>query len=401
MGRGCLSLPDVGSFYAKLQKPSRQRVYGPQTVRFMLAQMEKQPQRPWPKDRIWSFKTSPKVFGSPMLDSVLKNCPLDREMVHWLKNRTSVFQAMWDQRVVMTADGSDADEVAARFDAMFAGVSLQSLLLQQIPHLHPVVPDGDDNCPQLPSTLLPPPLVPSDQYSPALSHGKTTDEGSFPISSSTLVLETPKPEPLDEPLDEPVTAELQFPPVLFHHLDCFQPAQPPSDSLSAATGSHIPWQHELPNNTSPTPVPASRRRAGSRRDLVRQRQRRRDISEKMRCLKKLMPTTNRKMDNATLLEEPALPHQADNYSYADAAMIGSDGCRSVLGLNQRQQTVLYSRGQCVVSVEQLEMAETAIMAHHHYQQQQQQQQQQQEQSMTMVMASVMFDAYSSSVSNFY
>ncbi|XP_031394035.1 uncharacterized protein LOC116205548 [Punica granatum] len=335
----------------------------------------------------------------------------------------------------MTADGSDADEVAARFDAMFAGVSLQSLLLQQIPHLHPVVPDGDDNCPQLPSTLLPPPLVPSDQYSPALSHGKTTDEGSFPISSSTLVLETPKPEPLDEPLDEPVTAELQFPPVLFHHLDCFQPAQPPSDSLSAATGSHIPWQHELPNNTSPTPVPASRRRAGSRRDLVRQRQRRRDISEKMRCLKKLMPTTNRKMDNATLLEEvhkyirflqahvsallsipahvhhgppppppppcyqqPALPHQADNYSYADAAMIGSDGCRSVLGLNQRQQTVLYSRGQCVVSVEQLEMAETAIMAHHHYQQQQQQQQ---EQSMTMVMASVMFDAYSSSVSNFY
>ncbi|OWM79847.1 hypothetical protein CDL15_Pgr023259 [Punica granatum] len=97
MGRGCLSLPDVGSFYAKLQKPSRQRVYGPQTVRFMLAQMEKQPQRPWPKDRIWSFKTSPKVFGSPMLDSVLKNCPLDREMVHWLKNRTSVFQAMWDQ----------------------------------------------------------------------------------------------------------------------------------------------------------------------------------------------------------------------------------------------------------------------------------------------------------------
>lgn len=37
--RGCLSLPDIGSFYAKAQKPSRQRVYGPRTVRFMLARM--------------------------------------------------------------------------------------------------------------------------------------------------------------------------------------------------------------------------------------------------------------------------------------------------------------------------------------------------------------------------
>lgn len=37
--RGCLSLPDVGSFYAKVQKPSRQRVYGPRTVKFMLSIM--------------------------------------------------------------------------------------------------------------------------------------------------------------------------------------------------------------------------------------------------------------------------------------------------------------------------------------------------------------------------
>lgn len=37
--RGCLSLPDVGSFYAKVQKPSRQRVYGPRTVKFMLSRM--------------------------------------------------------------------------------------------------------------------------------------------------------------------------------------------------------------------------------------------------------------------------------------------------------------------------------------------------------------------------
>ena len=37
--RGCLSLPDIGSFYAKVLKPSRQRVYGPRTLRFMLARM--------------------------------------------------------------------------------------------------------------------------------------------------------------------------------------------------------------------------------------------------------------------------------------------------------------------------------------------------------------------------
>ena len=38
-GRGCLSLPDIGSFYAKVQKPSRHRVYGPRTVKFLLARM--------------------------------------------------------------------------------------------------------------------------------------------------------------------------------------------------------------------------------------------------------------------------------------------------------------------------------------------------------------------------
>uniref|UniRef100_A0A5B6ZPZ1 Putative histone-lysine N-methyltransferase ATXR3 n=1 Tax=Davidia involucrata TaxID=16924 RepID=A0A5B6ZPZ1_DAVIN len=95
--RGCLSLPDIGSFYAKVQKPSRHRVYGPRTLKFMLARMEKQPQRPWPKGRIWSFKGSPKVFGSPMLDAVLHNSPLDKETVHWLKHRPAIFQAMWDR----------------------------------------------------------------------------------------------------------------------------------------------------------------------------------------------------------------------------------------------------------------------------------------------------------------
>ncbi|CAI9090330.1 OLC1v1025081C1 [Oldenlandia corymbosa var. corymbosa] len=95
--RGCLSLPEIGSFYAKAQKPSRQRVYGPRTVKFMLSRMEKQPQRPWPKDKIWSFTSNPKVFGTPMLDAVLNKASLDKEMVHWLKHRPPIFQAIWDR----------------------------------------------------------------------------------------------------------------------------------------------------------------------------------------------------------------------------------------------------------------------------------------------------------------
>ncbi|XP_035835083.1 uncharacterized protein LOC110890794 isoform X1 [Helianthus annuus] len=37
--RGCLSLPEIGSFYSKIQKPSSQRVYGLRTVKSMLSRM--------------------------------------------------------------------------------------------------------------------------------------------------------------------------------------------------------------------------------------------------------------------------------------------------------------------------------------------------------------------------
>ncbi|KAG6500886.1 hypothetical protein ZIOFF_040744 [Zingiber officinale] len=89
--KGCLSLPDFSSYYAKTQKPLREH-YSLRTVRFMMSRMEKEPQRPWPKDRIWLFKSNPKFFGSPMLDAVLNKCPLDKEMMHWLKTRPAVFQ---------------------------------------------------------------------------------------------------------------------------------------------------------------------------------------------------------------------------------------------------------------------------------------------------------------------
>ncbi|KAK1393240.1 histone-lysine N-methyltransferase ATXR3-like [Heracleum sosnowskyi] len=95
--RGCLSLPDISSFYAKVNKPSRQRIYGPRTLKLMLARMERHMQRPWPKEQIWSFENSIKVIGSPMLDAVLHNAPLDKEMAHWLKHRPSIFHARLDR----------------------------------------------------------------------------------------------------------------------------------------------------------------------------------------------------------------------------------------------------------------------------------------------------------------
>ncbi|KAJ4912312.1 Histone-lysine N-methyltransferase ATXR3 [Raphanus sativus] len=94
--RGCLSLPEVASFYAKAHKPSKHRVYGPKTVKTMVSQMSKQPQKPWAKDKIWMFKSSLGVLGSPMFDTVLNNSSLDRELVQWLRNRRHVFQATWD-----------------------------------------------------------------------------------------------------------------------------------------------------------------------------------------------------------------------------------------------------------------------------------------------------------------
>ncbi|XP_009144717.1 histone-lysine N-methyltransferase ATXR3 [Brassica rapa] len=94
--RGCLSLPDVASFYAKAQKPSKHRVYGPKTVKTMVSQMLKQPQKPWAKDKIWMFKSNPGVFGSPMFDAVLNDSSLDRELLQWLRSRRHVFQATWD-----------------------------------------------------------------------------------------------------------------------------------------------------------------------------------------------------------------------------------------------------------------------------------------------------------------
>lgn len=315
------------------------------------------------------------------------------------------------------AEGSDADEVAAIFDAMFNGVSLQSLLLDHTPH-HPIVSDYPPPSP----SLQPPPLAFSDQC--PLSYSFSAHEGSdsgFPISSRSISLKLPKQELLYVS-DGPVAAAHQPPPLLLQSVGhSFQTAQPASDSHEA-TPNHFRRKHGA---ITAKPGPATRRAAASRnRNNQMARQRRRRINEKMRCLKKLMPW-NRKMDTATLLEEahkyilfleaqvsalysmpvvhaddppPLLHHptanQVMNCSDADSS-IGYD--RSAPSPNRQQtetlqmlvsspvaQTVVYSQGQCMVSAEQLlDTAETTRIAA------------QQQQQSTM-----MFDS-SSPVWNFY
>uniref|UniRef100_A0A7N0TFX8 SET domain-containing protein n=1 Tax=Kalanchoe fedtschenkoi TaxID=63787 RepID=A0A7N0TFX8_KALFE len=94
--KGCLVLPDISSFYANPQKPSRQRINGPRALQFMLSRMEKQAQRVWPEDRVWACESTPNVVGSPMLDAILENSPVNKEMMHWLKNRATIYEEVSD-----------------------------------------------------------------------------------------------------------------------------------------------------------------------------------------------------------------------------------------------------------------------------------------------------------------
>ncbi|XP_051124963.1 histone-lysine N-methyltransferase ATXR3-like isoform X2 [Andrographis paniculata] len=96
--RGCLSLPVVSSFYAKSKKPSQQLVYGRRAVKCMLSMMKRRPQMPWPEDRIWSFKSSLDIVGSPMLDAVLDKARVNKPMRRWLRRRSKVSRGRWGSR---------------------------------------------------------------------------------------------------------------------------------------------------------------------------------------------------------------------------------------------------------------------------------------------------------------
>jgi len=94
--RGCLVLPDISSCYAKTPKQEFSRGYGSKEHAEMIRRMERQPQKQWPKGEFWEFKSNRGLFGSPMFDAVMNNSPLDKELVHWLRNRPVVFDGPWD-----------------------------------------------------------------------------------------------------------------------------------------------------------------------------------------------------------------------------------------------------------------------------------------------------------------
>ncbi|CAM6122763.1 unnamed protein product [Calypogeia fissa] len=100
--RGCLTLPDVSSCYAKSMQHDFRQGYGQKHRQKMISHMEEKPQQKWPTSKswsqFWSFKNERGLFGSPMLDSVLQDKPLDDQMLQWLKSREDVFVGPWDEQ---------------------------------------------------------------------------------------------------------------------------------------------------------------------------------------------------------------------------------------------------------------------------------------------------------------
>ncbi|XP_057838042.2 histone-lysine N-methyltransferase ATXR3 [Cryptomeria japonica] len=93
--RGCLVLPEISSCYAKTHKQELSQDYGSKQRAELIRRMEREPQKPWPRGEFWEFKINRGLFGSPMFDAVMNNSSLDKEMVQWLKNRSSPFEGSY------------------------------------------------------------------------------------------------------------------------------------------------------------------------------------------------------------------------------------------------------------------------------------------------------------------
>ncbi|TKY48776.1 dimerization protein [Spatholobus suberectus] len=159
------------------------------------------------------------------------------------------------------------------------------------------------------------------------------------------------------------------PPNLTHHNKLLVPKTEP------------PNFHRLPQLRSPEQPDPKRHRLDS--SVIPQsslaRQRRQKLSEKTRCLQKLMPW-DKKMDQATLLEEaykyvkflqaqfrvlqsmpsraaPFLipPHLQNGAVFGDLEKLNRCQLLQVLVNSPVAQTMLYSQGFCVFSLEQLSL----------------------------------------------
>lgn len=159
--------------------------------------------------------------------------------------------------------------------------------------------------------------------------------------------------------------------------------------------------HHLTIETAPPPPPPPPSARGKAISVIPQshlaRQRRQKLSEKTRCLQKLMPW-DKKMDQATLLEEAykyvkflqaqfsalqSMPSNCNSHFhnggtgnggvFGDLERLNRNQVLQVLVNSPVAQTMLYSRGSCVFSIEQLSLLRKLSERKQQLQNQQQQQ----------------------------
>uniref|UniRef100_A0A7N0TIT7 BHLH domain-containing protein n=1 Tax=Kalanchoe fedtschenkoi TaxID=63787 RepID=A0A7N0TIT7_KALFE len=252
------------------------------------------------------------------------------------------------------------DEARANFDALCysGGVDLSRLLMPSFDNTN--ITSSSSSFPYTP--LLPPPG--------ASLFNDTYNHPAAPLPRPHLIMTTPKSEP-----SEPPSCFLSpFPPSLI----------PPSGSSSSS--NKRPRQHLLVNAHPSAPVrqhlplPATVVPSSA---LARQRRSR--MSDKTRCLQKLIPL-ERQMDTATLYEETykyikfleaqisvllSMPVQAPCSPdllqlvdvYGGLGRLNRQQMLQVLVNSQVAQTLMYTNGWCVFSAEQL--SSSSLLTNNH------------------------------------
>ncbi|XP_057458022.1 transcription factor bHLH117 [Lotus japonicus] len=264
---------------------------------------------------------------------------------------------------------------SSALDPMFSGISLHHLLT-----LNPsLFPDQQPNLHAADTINL---LTPKSEYPNFENHQQQQlFTSSYP----------------DYPPEQPFNIFPHFqppPPPHFHHLPQLHSPETPYRKR---------FRHQEIETFSPPPPPAPAVILQSH--LARQR--RQKLSEKTRCLQKLMPW-DKKMDQGTLLEEAykyvkflqaqtsVLQSMPTTTRFAAASAGGVFGEMERLNRSQAlqilvnspvAQTMLYSKGLCVFSVEQVallrkftERKQHQHQHHHFHQNQIQEQEQEQEMS---------------------
>ncbi|XP_028761559.1 transcription factor bHLH117 [Neltuma alba] len=324
-----------------------------------------------------------------------------------------------DRNFVSAYSGPDDSSSSSSLDPMFSGVSLQSIL-----SLNPSVFSDYAAGTGLPSLAF----LPDDSLSLNLhgeaAQGFNSDEDHMAGTREKKPTIVPKPEPglfeyaatcgiTSHPFDF-FSGSSHCPTSLYdsstfnilpqlHSIESFPHKRPRFDSLAStpntmpAAPQHNPDPAAVGNNffaiapahntkpaSSSLDAPFGEKSSAAIPQSNLARQRRQKLSDKTRCLQKLMPW-DKKMDQATLLEEaykyvkflqaqfnalqsmpsdspPFLSHCGASHSqssvqnsavFGDLERLNRNQVLQVLVNSPVAQTRLYSQGFCVFSVEQL------------------------------------------------